>query len=68
VSSSAGTPTGNVKFKDGSKVLGTLALSSGQAVFTTSSLSTGKHEITAEYEGDSTHYQSASSELKEVID
>jgi hypothetical protein len=57
-----------VEFKDGSKVLGTVALSSGKAVLTTSSLSTGKHEITAEYEGDSTHYQSTSSELKEVID
>jgi hypothetical protein len=67
VSSSAGTPTGNVEFKDGSKVLGTVALSSGKAVFKTSSLSTGTHDITADYAGDSTHYKSNSSELKEAI-
>jgi hypothetical protein len=67
VSSSAGTPTGNVEFKDGSKVIGTVALSSGEAVFKTSSLSVGTHKITAAYQGDTAHYESTSSTVKEVI-
>jgi hypothetical protein len=67
VTSSSGTPTGNVEFKDGSKAIGTVALSAGKAAFKTSSLSEGTHDITANYEGDTSHYQSTSSELKEVI-
>jgi hypothetical protein len=44
--------TGTVTFKDGSQVLATASLSSGQATFTTSTLAVGKHNITATYSGD----------------
>jgi uncharacterized delta-60 repeat protein len=56
VSSSAGTPTGNLQFKvDGSSSgISPLALDgSGVASFSTSSLSVGTHTITADYNGDS---------------
>ncbi|HEX3085245.1 MAG TPA: Ig-like domain repeat protein, partial [Pyrinomonadaceae bacterium] len=59
VSSSAGTPTGTVTFKDGATILGTGTLNgSGQATLTTSSLSTGTHAITAVYEGTSNYLSS----------
>ncbi len=45
-------PTGTVKFSDGSNDLVTSALTSGQATFTTSSLSIGSHSITGQYGGD----------------
>jgi hypothetical protein len=52
----APAPTGSVTFKDGSTVLGTLDLdSNGTASFTTSSLSAGRHFITAAYSGDGTY-------------
>ncbi len=46
-------PTGSVILKNGESVLATLSLSGGSASFRTSSLSAGKHSITARYEGDS---------------
>src|SRR5262249_40686337 len=48
------TPTGNVQFKDGGGNLGgPVALDgSGQAQFTTSSLTSGTHTITVDYLGD----------------
>lgn len=50
VSSTGGTPTGTVTFKDGSTTLGTRTLASGSASFTTSSpLAVGNHTITAVY-------------------
>jgi hypothetical protein len=45
-------PTGTVAFSDGATSLGTGALVSGQATFTTSSLSIGSHSITGQYSGD----------------
>ena len=56
VSSTAGTPTGTVTFKDGGVVIPgceARALASGQATCTTSSLSVGDHTVTADYSGDS---------------
>ncbi|PWU21098.1 MAG: vegetative cell wall protein [Verrucomicrobia bacterium] len=47
-----GTPTGNVIFFDGLKVLGTNVLNGGQASFTTAGLASGTHWIFAIYEGD----------------
>jgi hypothetical protein len=48
-----GIPTGSVTFKDGTSVIGTDNLSSsGQALFTTSSLSAGSHTINAVYSAD----------------
>ena len=53
VTSSAGTPTGSVQFKDNGTNLGSaVALNgSGVATVSTSSLSVGSHTITAEYGG-----------------
>ncbi len=48
----AGTPAGTVTFFDGTTTLGTMTLnSSGVASLTTSTLSVGKHTITATYNG-----------------
>src|SRR5262249_15562267 len=56
VTSGAGTPTGNVQFKDGASSLGApVALNgSGQAQFTTSSLTSCTHTIAADYLVDAT--------------
>ncbi|HEX7925754.1 MAG TPA: Ig-like domain repeat protein, partial [Bradyrhizobium sp.] len=52
--SGSGSPTGTVQFKDGATNLGAaVTLAGGTASFTTSSLSTGGHSITAVYGGDS---------------
>jgi Ca2+-binding RTX toxin-like protein len=52
VSSSGGTPTGNVDFLDGMMSIGSAALNgSGQASVSTSTLSVGNHNITAVYQG-----------------
>jgi sugar lactone lactonase YvrE len=55
-------PTGTVQFLDGTTVLGSPALnaSTGQATYTTSSLTTGPHSITAVYSGDSLYATSSS--------
>jgi Bacterial Ig-like domain (group 3) len=47
----SGTPTGKVKFKNGSKNLGTVALVDGVASLTTSTLRSGSNTITASYDG-----------------
>ena len=54
VTSLGGTPTGTVQFKDGATNLGLPVTlnGSGQATFTTSSLTAGTHTITAVYSGD----------------
>ena len=53
VSPGTGTPTGTVDFKDGATVIASaVALSGGQAGFSTSSLSASTHSITAVYNGD----------------
>jgi hypothetical protein len=61
-SSTAGTPnaTGSVSFYDGSTLLGTAQVNgSGQAVYSTTSLTTGTHTITATYSG-TTNYRTGS--------
>jgi ELWxxDGT repeat protein len=50
--SPATMPTGAVVFKDGNAVLGSGALSGGQATFSTTGLALGNHVITAAYAGD----------------
>ena len=58
----AGTPTGNVTFKEGATVLASnVTLSGGQASFSTTSLSVGSHTITAVYSGDANFLTSNSS-------
>jgi len=52
VAPGAGVPTGSVDFKDGSTVIGTVALNaSAVATFTTSSLTATNHNLTAVYKG-----------------
>jgi Glycoside hydrolase family 44/Bacterial Ig-like domain (group 3) len=58
-----GTPTGAVNFFDGSSQIGTANLSSGQAAFSSSSLSVGAHSITAQYSGDANYAASTSTAL-----
>jgi uncharacterized repeat protein (TIGR01451 family) len=68
VTSSGGTPTGTVTFKDGTTTLGTSSLDgSGQATLTTSSLSAGTHSITAVYNGDSNFSGSTSSTTTQIV-
>ena len=57
---STGSPTGNVAFLDGSTVLATLPLASGTAIYTTSSLLLGQHQMQAVYLGSGTYTESAS--------
>jgi hypothetical protein len=62
------TPTGTVTFKDGTTVLGTTSLNAnGVATFTTTSLSVGSHNITAEYNGDSSLTGSISNVLVQIV-
>jgi hypothetical protein len=68
VTSSAGTPTGMVTFKDGTNTLGTDNLDgAGQATFMTSALSTGDHSITAVYGGATNFSGSTSSVLTQTV-
>lgn len=61
-------PTGTVTFLDGSVILGTNSLdSTGSATFTTATLDTGSHNITASYTGDAMARASISAPLVEII-
>jgi hypothetical protein len=68
---SSATPTGSVTFKNGSTVLGTVALvkstSGDKAAFTTSKLPVGSLSITADYSGDDHFLPSTSPVLTEVV-
>src|SRR5204863_4187676 len=63
VAPGAGVPAGTVNFKDGSTVIGSsIALNaSGVATFSTSSLSTANHNLTAVYGGSGSFTTSTSS-------
>jgi unsaturated chondroitin disaccharide hydrolase len=65
--STTGTPTGSATFKDGAVVLGTVALTSGKAAFTTSTLATGSHSITATYNGSPNYNPSTSAALTQSV-
>jgi hypothetical protein len=67
VSSTAGTPTGNVAFLDGVTSLGTATLSSGVATFSTSGLALGTHSITARYLGSSDYLGSTSAAVSQDV-
>ncbi len=61
-------PTGTLTFMDGASTLGTGTLNaSGQATYSTSSLTAGTHSITAVYGGDSTFAGSTSSALTQTV-
>jgi sugar lactone lactonase YvrE len=66
-SASGPTPTGTVKFEDGSNSLGTATLNSGTAILTTSSLAPGNHSITAVYSGDADDATSTSPAITEIV-
>ena len=61
-------PAGSVTFKNGSTTLGSVSLnSSGQAALTTSSLTTGTHQITAVFGGSSKFLTSTSPVLIQTV-
>jgi hypothetical protein len=67
-SGSTGTPTGTVTFLDGTTTLGTGTLSaSGVATYSTTTLSTGAHSITAQYGGDSNFAASTSAAVTVTV-
>jgi hypothetical protein len=66
LSSTAGTPTGSVTFKDGTNVLGSKTLSGGATSLTTSGLGGGTHSITATYNGD-TNFLTSTAGLSQVV-
>ena len=67
VTSTGGTPTGTVTFKDGASTLSTATLASGKATFKTSALAVGVHSITAIYGGSGNFNGSTSSALTETV-
>jgi uncharacterized repeat protein (TIGR03803 family) len=67
VSSPTTTPTGKVKFMDGSKELGTGTLKKGEASYSTATLSAGSHNITAVYAGTADIDGSTSPVLVQVV-
>jgi hypothetical protein len=68
VTGSSGTPTGTVTFNDGGVAIGSAALVGGVASFTTASLKTGVHSITAAYGGSgSTFNPSTSAALTQTV-
>src|SRR6185437_14138395 len=68
VTGTGSTPTGTVKFFDGTSTIGTGTLSAGQATLTTSALTAGSHPITAVYQGDSTFNPSTSAVVTQTVD
>ena len=61
-------PSGTVNFFDGILMIGSGAVnSSGQATYTTSSLSAATHNITASYSGDATFLASTSASLFQIV-
>ncbi len=60
--------TGTVTFKDGATVLGTATISGTTAIITTSALTSGSHEVTGIYSGDSTHSTAISPVLIQQVD
>jgi hypothetical protein len=66
--SGSGTPTGHVTFMDGAATLGSFALDgSGVASFSTQSLATGTHSITAQYSGDTAYSGSSSPAATQTV-
>jgi len=59
--------SGSVTFKDGATTLRKVALTGGVAAFTTSTLTTGSHSITANYSGDANYNPNKSAVLKQTV-
>jgi uncharacterized protein (UPF0548 family) len=63
----SGMPTGTVTFSDGSTTLGQVTMNGGTAIYSSTSLASGSHSITATYSGDSNFTGSASTTLSQVV-
>jgi hypothetical protein len=63
----SGAPTGTVTFNDGGTSIGSGSVSGGKATFSTSSLSTGTHTITASYGGDGNFNGSTSGAIVQTV-
>jgi lysophospholipase L1-like esterase len=61
------TPTGAVSFWDGSTQMGSVTLAGGVGTFTTSALSVGTHQVTAQYLAQSTWGPSYSSTVTDTV-
>ena len=61
-----GTVKGSVTFYDGTTALKTVALSGGVAKYTTSTLTSGSHSITATYKG-SSNFVGSSASLTQTV-
>lgn len=67
VAPGAGTPTGTIAFQEGANVFATsLVNSSGQATFSTASLSVGGHSLVASYSGDANFQPSSGTIVQQV--
>jgi hypothetical protein len=66
-SSTTGIPAGSATFKDGTTVLSTVALTSGKAAFTTSTLAAGSHAISVAYNGGTGFNASTSPTLTQSV-
>ena len=67
LSPGAGTPAGNVIFRDGATTLGTVSLVNGKATLSTGSLSRASHTITAAYQGNTNYSTSTSPSLTQTV-
>jgi hypothetical protein len=63
-----GTPTGTVTFNDGATTLGSVALDSGTASYTTTKLARASHSITAVYSGSKDNLGATSAVLTQKVD
>jgi hypothetical protein len=63
----SGSPAGSVRFKSGTTVLATVALSGGKASYTTAALTHGSHMVTAVYLGDANDAAVISSGLAQSV-
>jgi hypothetical protein len=61
------TPTGAVTFMDGTTTLGAVNLAGGKASYSTTTLSSGVHDITAVYSGTANISGSTSTELVQTV-
>jgi hypothetical protein len=61
-----GSATGSVQFMQGNTPIGTVALSSGTAVLTTSSLPAGYYSVSAAYSGDTNYLNSFGNVIQSV--
>ena len=67
ITATGGIPTGNVIFRDGARVLGTVLLSANSATLTIPSLAVGTHAIVATYVGNGSFAPSTSPILMQAV-